>query len=420
MMRQVIAMTSEFGRTYRAIPGPSVIPERVLRAMHRASPDIYAKALEDDVENLLTDLKSVARTSGNAAIYISNGHGAWEAALTNLFSPGDRILVLATGTFALGWGGFAEALGVKTKYIDFGLRSDICPARVADELAADTENTFKAVIAAHVDTASSVRNDIAAVAAAISAAEHPALLLVDCIASLACDPFEMDGWGVDVMIAGSQKGLMLPPGLSFVFFSDRALETGRSAGLRTPYWDWQRRVDPGEFYHLFCGTAPTQHIFGLRESLNMLLREEGLEAALERHRILAQAIWAAIDIWRRDGPLEFNITDPLKRSHAVTALRAGPPHGALLRGWASRHAGVSLGIGLGMSSPDDPTAAGSFRIGHMGHLNAHMVLGALASIEAGFESIGFPRGRGAVEAAAAVCAGEWRAQAETQPSQSPL
>ena len=398
-------MNSEFGRTYSAIPGPSVIPDRVLGAMHRASPDIYAKTLEDEVENLLADLKSVARTGGNAAIYIANGHGAWEAAITNLFSPGDRILALATGTFALGWSGFAEALGVETECIDFGLRSDIDAARVADALAADTNRRVKAIIAVHVDTATSVRNDLAAVAGAIRDAGHPALLLADCIASLACDPFEMDRWGVDVAVAGSQKGLMLPPGLSFVFFNDRALEAGRGAALRTPYWDWQRRVNPDEFYQTFCGTAPTQHLFGLRESLNILLREEGLEAALERHRILAQAIWAAIDTWGKDGPLEFNIHDPSKRSHAVTALRAGPPYGAVLRDWVSRHAGISLGIGLGMSSPDDPAASGSFRIGHMGHLNPHMVLGCLAAIEAGFEAIGFPRGRGAIESAAAVCAG---------------
>lgn len=406
-------MKSESGRTFSAIPGPSVIPDRVLRAMHRASPDIYSKALEEEVVNLLADLKSVARTGGNAAIYIANGHGAWEAVITNLFSPGERILVLATGTFALGWGGFAEALGVETECIDFGIRSDIDAARVADALAADTDKRIKAVIAVHVDTASSVRNDLAAVAGAIRDAGHPALLLADCIASLACDSFEMDGWGVDVAVAGSQKGLMLPPGLSFVFFNDRALEAGRGASLRTPYWDWQRRVNPDEFYQTFCGTAPTQHIFGLRESLTILLREEGLEAALERHRILAQAIWAAVDIWGNDGPLQFNIMDPSKRSHAVTALRAGPPNGALLRDWASRHAGISLGIGLGMSSADDPAASGSFRIGHMGHLNPHMVLGCLASIEAGFEAIKFPRGQGAIEAAAAVCAGAQHPQADS-------
>ena len=396
---------SEFGPQIVAIPGPSVVPDRVLNAMHRASPDIYSAEFQSVSEGVLTDLKRVARTCGHVAVYISNGHGAWEASVTNLFSPGDSVLVLSTGLFAAGWGGFAEGLGVKTETIEFGVRSDIDAARVAERLAADTERRIKAVIAVHVDTASSVRNDIGSLADAIRAAGHPALLLVDAIAGLACDDFHMDSWGADVVLAGSQKGLMLPPGLAFVFFSDRAKRAGSGAGLRTPYWDWNRRVEPEEFYQTFCGTAPTQHIFGLRESLNMILEEEGLDATLRRHAVLARALWAAAEAWGAgDSPLEFNIEDREKRSHAVTAIRAGRPFGAQLRGWLLRNAGVSLGIGLGMSSPDDPDASGSFRIGHMGHISPHMLLGVLAAMEAGFEAIGYPRGRGALEAAASVLA----------------
>ncbi len=383
-----------------------MIPDRVLNAMHRPSPDIYSADFQSIADSVLTDLKRIARTDGNVAMYIANGHGAWEAAVTNLFSPGDSALVLQTGLFAAGWGGFADSLGVNTETMDFGIRSDIDAERVAERLAADPAGRIKAVIAVHVDTASSVRNDIESLAAAIRAAGHPALLLVDCIAGLACDDFHMDSWGADVVLAGSQKGLMLPPGLAFVYFNDRAMQAGKNARLRTPYWDWNRRVNPEEFYQTFCGTAPSQHIFGMRESLNMILNEEGLDAVINRHAVLARSLWAAVDAWSGDGDrLEFNISDPEKRSRAVTALRAGPPFGKRLRSWLSRNAGVSLGIGLGMSSPEDPDASGSFRIGHMGHINPGMLLGVLASIEAGFEAVGFPRGRGALEAAASELAG---------------
>ncbi|MCY3879062.1 MAG: aminotransferase class V-fold PLP-dependent enzyme [Rhodobacteraceae bacterium] len=396
-------MYASSGRTYTAIPGPSVIPDRVLNAMHRASPDIYSTELRDLTSGLIDDLKGLVRTKGEAAIYIANGHGAWEASVSNLFSRGDTVLVLETGLFANGWGGFASALGVNVETIDFGMRSDVDCERLAETLKQDSDGRIKAVLTVHVDTASSVRNDITAISKAIQAAGHPALLLVDCIASLACDDFQMDEWGADVVLAASQKGLMLAPGLAFVFFNQRALQAGRSADLRTPYWDWQRRVDPDEFYQRFCGTAPTSLLFGLHESLQMLIHEEGLASVFERHERLARAIWSAVGMWGQGGPLEFNIPDPSKRSHAVTAIRAGPPYGSKLRDWVSRNAGLNLGIGLGMSTPEDSEATGSFRIGHMGHINPHMILGALASIEAGFEAIGYRRGRGALEAAAAEC-----------------
>ena len=391
---------SQFGRTYVAIPGPSVVPDRVLNAMHQASPDIYSKEFQDLTYSVLQDLKKVVRTSGNVALYIANGHGVWEAAISNLFNPDDQILVLSTGTFAAGWGGFASAMGVNVETIDFGIQSDIDLSRVEERLKCDLPGKIKAVLTVHVDTASSVRNDIQNLANLIKELDHPALLLVDCIASLACDDFHMDDWGADLVIAGSQKGLMLPPGVAFVYFNNKAFKIGSNSTLRTPYWDWNKRINPEEFYQIFCGTAPTQHVFGLRESLDMILHEEGLENTIERHNLMAKVLWAAIDAWGNCGrQFQFNITDPNKRSRAVTSIRIESPYGQKLRNWTSKNAGVSLGIGLGMSTPQDPNASGAFRIGHMGHINPNMLLGLLGSIEAGLEAIGYNCGQGALVAA---------------------
>lgn len=211
-------MTLAHGTPYLAIPGPSVMPDAVLRAMHRASPNIYAGELIELTASLMPDLRRVARTEHHVAIYIANGHGAWEAALANTVRLGEGVLALATGRFGHGWAEMAGRLGADVSVLDFGKSAPVDPARVEAALRADKAGKIRAVLATHVDTSSSVRSDIAAIRAAIDAAGHPALLMVDCIASLGCDVFEMDAWGVDVMVAGSQKGLMVPPGLGFVFF----------------------------------------------------------------------------------------------------------------------------------------------------------------------------------------------------------
>lgn len=397
-------MSLAHGRSYLAIPGPSVMPDRVLRAMHRASPNIYYGELVDMVPTIVRDLKKVARTERHAAIYIANGHGVWEAALSNVFSRGEKALALATGQFTLGWVDMARKLGIEVDLIDFGKRSDIDTAQVAEALAADTDHRIKAVLCVQVDTASSVLNDISALRSTLDAAGHPALLMVDCMASLGCDRFEMDAWGVDVMVAGCQKGLMAPPGMGFVFFNDKADRARETADCVTHYWDWRPRVSPAYFSQYFDGTAPTHHLYGLREALDMIL-EEGLETVWARHETLSRAIWAAFEAWGAEGPIELNIADPARRSHAVTAVRIGAPFGTELRSWVEREAGVTLGIGLGMADPKDPAWHGFFRIGHMGHVNAHMVMGALGAIEAGLAGIGIPHGKGALEAAARVISG---------------
>lgn len=397
-------MSLGHGREMLAIPGPSVMPDRVLAAMHRAAPNIYAGELIEITRSLIPDLREVARTRHAATIYIGNGHAVWEAALANVLSRGDRVLVAATGRFGHGWGEIARRLGAGVEVLDFGNRGPIDPARIEERLAADPGHAIKAVLVVQTDTSSSVRSDLPGVRAALDRAGHPALLMADCIASLACDAFEMDGWGVDVTVAASQKGLMTPPGLGFVWFNPKADAARARADCVTGYWDWRPRADPEEYWQYFDGTAPTHHLYGLREALTMLLREEGLEAAWARHAKLARAVWAAFETWGREGPLALNVADPRHRSHAVTSVRIGAPHGTALRDWVAAKTGVTLGIGLGMAPPGDPAWHGFFRVGHMGHVNAHMLLGTLGAIEAGMTALGLPHGAGALDAAAAVIA----------------
>lgn len=396
-------MIANAGRTYLAIPGPSVTPDRVLNAMHQAAPNIYEGRIVAMTESIVADLKRVALTDQHVAIYIANGHGGWEAAIANMFSRGDRALVAATGRFGHGWADAASRMGVAVDVIDFGKSSPVDPGRVADALAADTGHAITAVLVTHVDTASSARTDIAALRKAIDATGHPALLAVDAIASLACDEMRMDEWGVDVLVGASQKGLMLPPGLAFVWFSDKALEVSRSADLRTPYWNWEPRGLAVDFYQYFGGTAPTAHLFGLRESLTMILEEEGLPQVWQRHEALARAVWAAFEAWSSStNSIGLNVVDPRHRGRSVTAARIGDGGAGALRKWLEANAGVTLGIGLGMALPTEPAFQDFLRIAHMGHVNAHMVLGALASMEAGMIALDIPHGGGAVEAAAAA------------------
>jgi alanine-glyoxylate transaminase/serine-glyoxylate transaminase/serine-pyruvate transaminase len=397
-------MTLANGRPYLAIPGPSTMPDRVLQAMHRGAPNIYAGALHDMVASLWPDLKAVAGTRDHVALYIGNGHAGWEAANSNLFSRGDRALVLASGHFGIGWANSARAMGVDVDLLDFG-SSPPDLDRVEAALRADTRHRIRAILVTQVDTASTVRSDISALRRAIDGAGHPALLAVDCIASLGCDEYRMDDWGVDVTVAASQKGLMTPPGLAFVWFSDRAAAACRASDLRTPYWNWTPRATGSEFWQYFCGTAPTHHLYGLREALDMIA-EETLPAIWARHETLARSVWAAFDAWGQGNPaIALNVPDPANRGRSVTSARLGAPHATRLRTWTEAQAGVTLGIGLGKSTPEDPQGDGFLRVAHMGHVNAHMTLGALAVIEAGMLALGIPHGSGGLSAAARVVAG---------------
>ncbi|HRK42205.1 MAG TPA: aminotransferase class V-fold PLP-dependent enzyme [Gemmobacter sp.] len=399
-------MSLAHGRPYLAIPGPSVMPDRVLAAMHRAAPNIYAGALPEMVQSLWPDLKRLAGTSAHVGIWLANGHGAWEAANANLFSRGERALVLATGRFGIGWSESVKPLGVGVELLDFGKSCPVDLNRVEASLRADRQHGIKAVLVTHVDTSSSVKNDIVALRSLLDTLGHPALLAVDAIASMGCDALRMDEWGIDLIVAASQKGLMVPPGLGFVWASERAVARCKGSDLRTPYWDWQTRFGATEFWQHWFGTAPTHHLFGLRESLDMIF-EEGLEAVWARHAALARTVWAAFDAWGRGHPeISLNVADPAFRGHSVTAARIGPaPNATRLRSWTETQAGVTLGIGLGMAEPGDPGGDACLRVAHMGHVNAHMTLGALAVMEAGMQALEIPHGAGALEAAARVVAG---------------
>ncbi len=395
-------MTLNFGKPQVSIPGPSIIPDRVLAAMHRPAPNIYAGALADLTARIKVDLASVARTTGDALIYIGNGHAGWEAALSNVVSPGDKLLALTTGRFCAGWAEMARALGAEVEVMDFGTADTFDADQVEARLRMDKDQAIVGVLTVHTDTASSVRNDIPSLRAAMDAAGHEGLLMVDCIASLGCEPFEMDAWGVDVMVAGCQKGLMTPPGLAFNFVGPKASAHRDKVSTTTGYWDWRMRQTPDIYYMNFYGTAPTHHLYGLGEALDMLLRDEGLEAAWARHDVLAQAHWAALDAWATEGAISMNVADPAKRSTAVTTIHC---EGAdQLRAFCEEKTGLTLGIGLDLGGSTGAQPAGTFRIGHMGHLNPPMVFGTLGTIETGLQALGIAHGTGAIEAAAKVMA----------------
>jgi alanine-glyoxylate transaminase / serine-glyoxylate transaminase / serine-pyruvate transaminase len=398
-------MTLAHGHPYLAIPGPSTMPERVMRAMNRMAPDLYGDELNAMTAHIVTDLLAVAGTAHNVAMYIGNGHATWEASSANIFDRGNGALVLASGHFGLHWAGQCRSIGVDVEVMDFGRKAPADPMRLEERLRADKAGHIKAVLVTHVDTATSIRNDIAALRAAMDASGHDALLVVDCIASMGCDAFLMDAWGVDVALAASQKGLMTPPGMGFVWYSDRAAARGKGRDLCSPYWNWGPRTRPVESWAYWNGTAPTHHLFGLHEALTMILREEGLEAVWRRHEILAQSVWAAFDAWGQGNrAIAMNVDDPAFRGRSVTAARLGGADGLRLREWCQTKAGVTLGIGLGMASSEDPQATGFLRVAHMGHVNAHMTLGAIAVMEAGMRALDIAHGSGAVEAAAAVVA----------------
>ena len=387
------------GRPYLAIPGPSTMPDRVLGAMHRAAPNIYEGALIDETAQIVADLKRVAQCSSHVAMYIGNGHAAWEAVNTNLFSKGDKVLMLATGRFGINWARGLTGLGVDVEVLDFGLKSPADPAALEARLKADSGHEIKAVLVCQTDTASSIRSDVPALRAAMDAARHPALFAVDCIASLGCDPFYFDDWGVDVMVSASQKGLMMPPGLGFVAVNAQAMAWSAQHADPRFYWDWQRRQSTNQSAK-FCGTPPLAHIAGLETAI-ALLEEEGLPHVWARHRRLAGAVHAAVERWAVPGALRFHARRPETRSASVTAIEvASGIDPEALRTVARERFQVAMAGGLG------PLAGRVFRIGHLGDMNEPMILGALAGIEAAMTVQKIPFGTDGVAAAVAYLAAQ--------------
>jgi alanine-glyoxylate transaminase / serine-glyoxylate transaminase / serine-pyruvate transaminase len=386
------AMVVRAGREFMAVPGPTTVPDEVLRAMHRPAIDIYSGPLLAITDSLLSDLRRLFSTSGRCYIYIANGHGAWEAALTNVLSRGDKVLVLESGRFALSWGEAAAKLGVEMEILPGDWRRAVRPDQLEERLRADKAGTIKAILVAHIDTASGVVNDIAAIGKSVRAARHDALLMVDAVASLGCVPFEMDAWGVDVAMSGSQKGLMSPPGLGFVAVGPRARDAHAKAGLRTPYWDWTAR-DGDIHYQKYAGTPPEHLMFALRQALDMLFAE-GLESVFLRHRLLAEAVRRAVAVWSEGQAFSFNIAEAAERSDTVTTVLMGEGSDPrALFDYCNSKCGVVLGVGIGALSGK------AFRIAHMGHINAPMILGILGVVEVALEALGIPHGKGGTQAA---------------------
>ncbi|HEY7204381.1 MAG TPA: aminotransferase class V-fold PLP-dependent enzyme [Methylomirabilota bacterium] len=384
-------MTVANGREFLSIPGPTNVPDAVLAAMQRPAIDIYSGDMLEITRSLHEDLSKVFRTDSRVYIYAANGHGGWEAALSNVLSRGETVLVLESGLFAVGWGDMGKIMGVKVEVLKGDLRRAVSPEAVTQRLEADTSHEIKAILVVQIDTATGVVNDIPAIRRAIDAARHPALLMVDAVASLGCVPFEMDAWGVDVAMSGSQKGLMTPPGLAFVAGNERAHAAHQKADLRTRYWDWTFRNGEAH-YQKYGGTPPEHLLFGLRKALDLLLAE-GLDHAARRHALLAEATRRAVARWAESQAVAINATQATERADSITCVLTPDRNPQPLLDYCRTRCGVVLGVGIG------PLSGRAFRIAHMGHVNAPMVIGTLGAVEMGLTALGIPHGEGGVQRA---------------------
>jgi alanine-glyoxylate transaminase / serine-glyoxylate transaminase / serine-pyruvate transaminase len=387
------SMNVRRGRHFLQIPGPTNVPDRVLRAMDFPTIDHRGPDFQALGQELLTGCRAVFQTEGPVIIFPSSGTGAWEAALVNTLSPGDRVLMFETGHFATLWRAMAERLGLDVTFVPGDWRHGVDPGEVERRLGDDPQHTFRAVLVVHNETSTGVTSRVAEVRKAIDRAHHPALFLVDTISSLASIDYRHDAWGVDVTVAGSQKGLMLPPGLGFNAVSEKALAANKAARLPRSYWDWQEmlRANATGF---FPYTPATNLLYGLREALRML-QEEGLSQVFARHIRHAEATRAAVRGWG----LELLALDPAEYSSSLTAVLMPEGHDgdsfrkAALRGWD-----ISLGAGLGKLQ------GRIFRIGHLGDFNDLMLMGTLAGVELGLRAAGVPHRREGLGAAMDVLA----------------
>jgi len=378
-------------------PGPTNIPHRVLQAMQRPAVDFTGPEFTALRDRSLERLKGVLKTKkGFVIAYASSGHGAWDASIANLFSPGDKVLVCMAGYFSENWATTARQYGLDVEVVQTPERRAVDPNAVAEKLAADRSHAIKAVMIVQNETATGIRHPVAEVRAAMNRVEHPALFLVDTISSLASYDFRMDEWGVDLVIGGSQKGLMLPPGMSFTAINARAWEASLKAKSPRRYWDWRTMVEDNHQVR-FCGTAPIPYFYGLEASLDML-EEEGLDNVFARHRRLAQATRACVRAWSAGSPHgggpEIYSLDADAASDSLTAVLVPAGHDAdKVRALASEK--YSVGLGRGLAALQGKV----FRIGHMGDLNEPMLLGALGAIELALAEAGIPHARGGVMAA---------------------
>jgi alanine-glyoxylate transaminase/serine-glyoxylate transaminase/serine-pyruvate transaminase len=384
------------GRHFLQIPGPTNVPDRVLRAIDFPTIDHRGPEFAELGKGVLAGLKRVFKsTQGEVVIYPASGTGAWEAALVNTLSPGDRVLMAETGHFATLWQKMAAKLGVEVEFIAGDWRRGADPETIEKRLRADTGKQLKAVCVVHNETSTGVVSRIAEVRKAVDAAKHPALFMVDTISSLASMDYRHDEWGVDVTVAGSQKGLMLPPGLSFNCISSRALQASKAARLPRSYWAWDEMIANGKGGY-FPYTPATNLLYGLREALKMLLEEEGLDAVFARHQRHAEATRRAVRGWG----LEVFALDPREYSASLTGVLMPASHDAdRVRKLILEAFDLSLGTGL--------TKLGGkmFRIGHLGDFNDLMLMGTLAGVEMGLALAGVPVKKEGVGAAMDYLAG---------------
>jgi alanine-glyoxylate transaminase / serine-glyoxylate transaminase / serine-pyruvate transaminase len=380
-------MPNTSGRHFLQVPGPSNVPDRVLRAVARPTIDHRGPEFAKLSLELLEDLKPIFKTSGKVMIFPSSGTGAWEAAIVNTLSPGDKVLMFETGQFATLWKDMAVSLGLDVQFVASDWRRGADPDAVESILREDRDHKIKAVMVVHNETSSAVTNSVPAIRKALDRAGHPALLMVDTISSLGSMDYRHDEWGVDVAIAGSQKGLMLPPGLGFNAVGEKALAASKSARLPRSYWDWQAMLGQNKI-GFFPYTPPTNLLFGLRESL-LMLHEEGLENVFARHARHGEATRRAVRAWG----LETVCADPERYSSSVTAVFVPPTSNAdEFRKVVLENFNMSLGSGLGK------LAGKVFRIGHLGDFNDLMLAGTLSGVEMGLALAGVPHSRGGVAA----------------------
>ncbi len=386
-------MGHKAGRHFLQIPGPTNVPDRVLRAIDLPTMDHRGPEFAALGKTVLAGMKRVFRTAGEVVIYPASGTGAWEAALVNTLSAGDAVLMYETGHFASLWQKMALRLGLKPEFLAGDWRSGVDPGAIEQRLRADPAGRIRAVCVVHNETSTGVTSRIAEVRQAIDAARHPALFMVDTISSLASIDYRHDEWGVDVTVAGSQKGLMLPPGLSFNAISAKALSAARTSTMPRAYWNWEEMIASGRAGY-FPYTPATNLLYGLREALAML-EEEGLENVFARHQRHAEATRRAVRAWG----LEVLATNPAEFSASLTAVLLPPGHDAdRVRGAILENFDMSLGTGLGK------LAGKVFRIGHLGDFNDLALVGTLAGVEMGLELAGVPVKREGVRAAMAYLA----------------
>lgn len=388
-------MSHKPGRHFLQIPGPTNVPDRVLRAMDMPTIDHRGPEFKALAESVLERVRAVFGTTNPVVIYPASGTGAWEAALVNTMSPGDRVLMYETGHFAALWKRLAERLQLKPEFIEGDWRSGVDPAAIEERLTNDTGHEIKAVCVVHNETSTGCTSRIDEVRAAIDAAKHPALLLVDTISSLGSIDYRHDEWGVDVTVGGSQKGLMLPPGLSFNAVSDKAIEASKSAALPRSFWDWGEMIEANE-KGVFPFTPATNLLYGLDEAITML-DEEGLPNVFARHARHAEATRAAVTHWGGNGGIEVLCENPRHYSGSLTAVRLPEGYNADdYRKVVLENFNMSLGNGLSKLS------GRVFRIGHLGDFNDLMLMGTLSGVEMGFELAGIPHRKGGVQAAMEV------------------